>query len=134
MAVKLFGFRIGKEEEHRDSVVSFAPPENDDGAITVAEGGVFGTTIDLEGTAKNEAGLITKYREMVLQPECERAVDDIVNEAIVGDEQETPVKVILDNVDVSSSIKNTITEEFDEITKLLKFNTKIHRSKKNKKS
>ena len=126
MAVKLFGFRIGKEDEHRDSVVSFAPPENDDGSITVAEGGVFGTTIDLEGTAKNEAGLITKYREMVLQPECERAVDDIVNEAIVGDEQESPVKVILDNVDVSSSIKNTITEEFDEITKLLKFNTKAY--------
>ena len=78
MAIQLFGFRIGKEEEQKDSVVSFAPPQNDDGAVTIAEGGVFGTTIDLEGTTKTEGSLITKYREMVLQPECERAVDHIM--------------------------------------------------------
>ena len=110
MALKLFGFRIGKEEQQKPTVVSFAPPENDDGAVTIAEGGVFGTTIDLEGTTKTEAALITKYREMVLQPECERAVDDIVNEAIVGDEQEAPVNIVLDDVEVSASIKDTITE------------------------
>ena len=126
MAIQLFGFRIGKEEEQKDSVVSFAPPQNDDGAVTIAEGGVFGTTIDLEGTTKTEGSLITKYREMVLQPECERAVDDIVNEAIVGDEQEAPVSVVLDDVDVSSGVKNTIIEEFSEIVKLLKFNTKAY--------
>ena len=126
MALKLFGFRIGKEEEQKPTVVAFAPPENDDGAVTIAEGGVFGTTIDLEGTTKTEAALITKYREMVLQPECERAVDDIVNEAIVGDEQEAPVNIVLDEVDVSASIKNTITDEFNELVKLLKFNTKAY--------
>ena len=126
MAIQLFGFRIGKEEEQKDSVVSFAPPQNDDGAVTIAEGGVFGTTIDLEGTTKTEGSLITKYREMVLQPECERAVDDIVNEAIVGDEQEAPVSVVLDDVDVSSGVKNTIIEEFNEVVKLLKFNTKAY--------
>ena len=126
MALKLFGFRIGKEEEQKPTVVSFAPPENDDGAVTIAEGGVFGTTIDLEGTTKTEAALITKYREMVLQPECERAVDDIVNEAIVGDEQEAPVNIVLDDVEVSASIKDTITEEFNELVKLLKFNTKAY--------
>ena len=126
MAIQLFGFRIGKEEEQKDSVVSFAPPQNEDGAVTIAEGGVFGTTIDLEGTTKTEGSLITKYREMVLQPECERAVDDIVNEAIVGDEQEAPVSVVLDDVDVSSGVKNTIIEEFNEVVKLLKFNTKAY--------
>lgn len=67
MAVELFGFRIGKAEEQKDSVISFAPPEPDDGSLTIAQGGVFGTTVDLEGTAKNEAALVTKYREMTLQ-------------------------------------------------------------------
>ena len=60
MAIELFGFRIGKAEEQNDNVVSFAPPEPDDGSLTIAQGGVFGTTIDLEGTAKNESDLITK--------------------------------------------------------------------------
>ena len=73
MALELFGFRIGKADEQKDSIVSFAPPEPDDGSLTIAQGGVFGTTVDLEGTAKNETALITKYREMLLQPECEKS-------------------------------------------------------------
>jgi hypothetical protein len=126
MAIELFGFRIGKVEEQKDSVVSFAPPEPDDGSLTIAQGGVFGTTIDLEGTAKNESALITKYREMLLQPECEKAIDDIVNEAIVGDNKEQSVQIILEDTELPSSIKNKINEEFDNVLSLLNFNTKSY--------
>jgi hypothetical protein len=126
MALELFGFRIGKADEQKDSVVSFAPPEPDDGSLTIAQGGVFGTTIDLEGTAKNESALITKYREMLLQPECEKAIDDIVNEAIVGDNKEQSVQIILEDTELPKSIKTKINEEFDTVLSLLNFNTKSY--------
>ena len=126
MAIELFGFRIGKAEEQNDNIVSFAPPEPDDGSLTIAQGGVFGTTIDLEGTAKDESALITKYREMLLQPECEKAIDDIVNEAIVGDNKEQSVQIILEDTELPTTIKNKINDEFDNVLSLLQFNTKSY--------
>ena len=126
MALELFGLRIGRAEEEKDSVISFAPPEADDGSLTIAQGGVFGTTVDLEGTAKNEAGLVTKYREMTLQPECEKAIDDIVNEAIVGDSKEQSVQIVLDDTELPKNIKDRISEEFDSVLSLLKFQTKSY--------
>ena len=126
MALELFGFRIGKVEEEKDSVLSFAPPEADDGSLTIAQGGVFGTTVDLEGTAKNESGLVTKYREMTLQPECEKAIDDIVNEAIVGDSKEQSVQIVLDDTELPKNIKDRISEEFESVLSLLKFQTKSY--------
>ena len=82
MAIELFGFQLGrKEEELPPTVQSFAPPASMDGALDVNEGGAFGTTVDLDGTSKTEAALITKYREMSRQSECDKAVDDVCNEA-----------------------------------------------------
>jgi len=129
MAIELFGFQIGRkeQEEKPPSVQSFAPPPNDDGAVAVNEGGVFGTTVDLDGTAKNEALLITKYREMAQQPECERAIDDVINEAIVTDDQEQSVQIVLDDVEgMNNTIKERIREEFDEILRLLNFNNRSY--------
>ena len=84
MALELFGFQIGrKEEETPPTVQSFAPPPNSDGALDVNAGGAFGTTVDLEGSAKSETALITRYRDMSQQGECDKAVDDIINEAVV---------------------------------------------------
>ena len=124
MAVNLFGFKIGRDvdEKQLDNLPSFVPPAQDDGSITVAEGGAFGTTVDLDNTVKNEAQLITKYREMAQQPEAERAIDDIVNEAIVGDDIKAPLELVLDDVEQPESIKKKIREEFDYILKLMKFN------------
>ena len=125
MAIQLFGFRIGKQEEELPPTVqSFAPPPSDDGAIAVNEGGAYGTTVDLDGTAKNEAALITKYREMSQQPECERAIDDIVNESIVNNEKDSAVSIVLEEVDQPEQIKERIREEFDYILQLMRFNTK----------
>lgn len=134
MAIELFGFKIGKEDPKQDkpTIKTFAPPENLDGAVTVNEGGVFGTTVDLDGTAKTESALITRYRDMAYQPECEKAIDDIINECIVLDSHENIVDIILDDVDtVSESIKKRIVEEFDEVLDLLNFSSRGYEIFKN---
>ena len=86
MAIKLLGFTIGRDKEEipQERLQAFAPPENIDAALTVqapnVAGGAYGTYLDLEGTVKNEVELITRYREMAMNPEVELAIDDIVNE------------------------------------------------------
>jgi hypothetical protein len=128
MAIELFGFQIGKkEEETKPNVISFAPPPNDDGTLAVAEGGVYGTTVDVNSQAKNEAHLITRYREMAQQPECERAIDDIINETIIGTEQDAPVSIVLDNIEeMGDEIKDLIRSEFDEILSMLNFHNRAY--------
>ena len=123
MAVKLFGFTLGREEEpDKPQIKSFAPPDNQDGSVEMAAGGYYGTYADLEGSAKSETELVTRYREMSLQPECDSAVDDIVNECIIIEENEPAVTINLDNIKFSASIKNKIREEFNNVMNLLDFN------------
>ena len=126
MPVELFGFTIGrtqKQKEQQDRV-SFALPSSDDGSIDVAgtPGGAYATYLDMEGTAKNEADLLLRYRGMALYPEAEIAIDDIVNDAVVADREEAPVSINLENVNISPDIKAKISENFKDILGLLKFN------------
>ena len=133
--MQLFGFTIGKpkDDEQPKTVQSFAPPPSSDGTMDVmqeygaAYGGAFGTALDMDGVAKNEAALITRYRTMAQQPECERAIDDIINEAIVSDEQEPPVSIVLDEIEtMPEQIKEKIRDEFDYILDLLNFNNNAY--------
>lgn len=121
----LFGFRIGKrEEEETNKLVqpSFAPPSNEDGAYTVTSAAHFGmSAIDLDGSAKNEIELITRYREMAMQPEVESAVDDIVNEAIVRDDNGKNIEIVMDNLKQPDKIKKAIEEEFRTVLRLLNY-------------
>jgi len=123
--VSLFGFKIGTTEDaikKAESIPSFVPPTRDDGAVEIAPGGAYGTFVDLEGTAKSEAELTTRYREMSGQPEVDAAVDDIVNEAIVTDFRAAAVEIDLDEAkDIPESIKKRIHEEFDEVMIQLDF-------------
>ena len=123
---KLFGFTIGRDSNQNvsgvDAQQSIVDRASSDGAIEVAEGGVYGTFLDLEGKAKNETDLINKYREMALQPECDAAVKDIINEAIVTDSDEEIVKIQLDKTGLSSSLKASIRKEFEVILERLNFN------------
>ena len=127
---KLFGFQITNEktkdkEGQTDNLVnkekSFALPQNDDGAVTLQTGAYFGTYVDLEGVVRNEIELITRYREMAMQPELETAIDDIVNEAIVMQGHGLPLDINLDELRVPDTIKKKIREEFKHILKLLNF-------------
>ncbi len=121
MAIKLFGFKIGKDEPAQEQVRSFVPPNDDDNAVNIVGGGVYGTYVDLEGTIKSDSELIRKYREMSLQAECDTAIDDIVNEAIVYQPDEYPVQIVLDKLEQPESIKKKIRDEFGHILKLLDF-------------
>ncbi len=124
MAVELFGFRIGKAEDDAKKAVqipSFVPEQKDDGAVEIAPGGAYGTFVDLEGTAKSEAELITRYREMSMNAEVEAAIDDIVNEALVTDQDAEVVRIEMDDLQQSSRIKKKIEEEFQNVLELLDF-------------
>ena len=120
---ELFGFEITRKKDPEAKEVSFVPPAQDDGALTVsATGGMYGTYVDLEGTAKNEAELVTRYRKMSMQPECEHAIDDIVNETIISDPTEKVVDINLDNVELPNNVKKAVKEEFNKVCNLLNIN------------
>jgi len=116
---ELFGFEI--KRKNQEDLGSFVPRQDDDGAVVVAEGGVYGQYVDLEQTSKTEGELVTRYRKMSMQPECENAIDDVINESVVYDPESHVVELNIDNVDVSESIKKTIREEFDTVKDLLDF-------------
>lgn len=117
---ELFGFEIKRKSTDQD-LGSFVNKSDDDGAVVVAEGGVYGQYVDLEQTAKNEGELVTRYRKMSMQPECENAIDDVVNESIVYEPDSHTVEINLDQVEVTDGIKNKIFEEFDTVKDLLDF-------------
>jgi|TARA_R100000081_G_C4810455_1_gene170738 hypothetical protein len=119
----LFGFEIKRES--KDQTASFAPLQLDDGAHNVSTGGMYGTYVDLEGATRTEAELITRYRRMSMQPECDMAIDDIIHEFIVYDERNRIVDINLDMVQgLSASTKKIIQKEFEYVLDLLEFNEK----------
>ena len=123
---KLFGFSIDDDNNLSTSAVSPVPPNNEDGVDHYLTSGFFGSYVDIEGVYKTEFDLIKRYREMALHPECDSAIEDIVNEAIVSDSNDTPVQIDLDNLNASDGIKKNIREEFKTILGLLDFDKKSH--------
>ncbi len=126
MAIKLFGFTLGKKDIVRDEKpeqASFTLPTEaiDDGAVTITQNAHYGTYVDLDGAVRNEIELITRYREMSNHPECDMAIDEIVNEAISHTEKGEVLKIVLDNLKQPESIKKKIIEEFNNIQKMLNF-------------
>jgi len=119
----LFGFEIArkKSEDEQAQQPSFTPPSNEDGALTISSAAYYGTYVDLDGTAKNEVELISRYREMAMQPEIESAIDDIMNEAIVQDDDGKIIEIVLDDLDQPDKIKKAIKEEFHTILRLLNY-------------
>ena len=123
---ELFGFKITRAKEEEGSRDGFTTPSSDDGAIEVSGAGHFASVLDLEGKTKSDDDLIRKYRDIAQQSECDMAVEDIVNEAIVADEADQSVALILEYVPVPENIKVKIREEFDKILSLLYFQNKGH--------
>lgn len=126
--MNLFGFEIKRKED--EALKSFVEKQEDDGATNVTSsgvaGGAYGTFLDVEGTAKTEAELITKYRQMEMHPEVARAIDDIVNEAVVVSEDNKVIEINLDDTKLSDNIKKLVVTEFDEALKLLDFSIRGH--------
>ena len=122
---QLFGFSIKRKEGPKGQ--SPIPPSQDDSITTIA-GGYFGQYVDLDGGAstRNEYQLIRRYRDMALHPEVDTAIDEVVNEAIISDLDDTPVQIELSNLNVGENIKTKIREEFENVKRLLDFDRKSH--------
>ena len=122
--VELLGFQITRAKEDGElkkdgaSKQAFTIPTPDDGTTTISAGGYFGQYLDMEVNAKNDSDLIRRYREVAQNPECDMAIEDIVNEVIVSDERDSPVTLSLDKLDISENIKQKIRNEFDEVLSL----------------
>ena len=122
---ELFGFRITRAD--KGSGDGFTAPPSDDGTLDVISGGGhYASILDLDGRDRNELDLIRRYRDIAQQPECDSAIEDIANEAIVSDERDKAVSLSLDRLQLSNNIKQKIRQEFDEVLRLMDFNAKGH--------
>ena len=126
--LKLFGFELKRaedkqKEEKKKKLQSVVTPTDPDGAgYVTASGSHYGQFIDMDGNqAKDNRQLVLKYRGVAVHPEVDAAIEDIVNEAIVGSENEAPVELNLDNVDAPDNIKKTMIEEFNKVVSMMKF-------------
>jgi len=125
---KLFGFKIQDSEDDRSkkSIVSPVPENQEDSSDFYVASGFYGQYVDIEGVYKSEYDLIKRYREMAIHPEVDSAIEDIINEAIVSDQNDSPVQIDLQNVPASDRLKNIIRQEFKYIKEILDFDKKCH--------
>ena len=123
---KLFGFSIEDESKKSKGIVSPVPQNNEDGADYYLSTGFYGQYVDIEGVFRTEFDIIKRYRDMALHPECDTAIEHVVNEAIVSDQNDSPVEINLDNLSVSDSLRKVIRDEFKGVKDLLDFDSKSH--------
>jgi len=123
---KLFGFSIDDGKSKSPSVISPVPKTNQDGVDNYISSGFYGSYLDIEGVYRTEHDLIRRYREMALHPECDGAIEDVVNEAIVSDLYDSPVEIELSNLNAGDALKKAIREEFKNIKEILDFDRKAH--------
>ena len=130
---KLFGFKIQPEDDDRSkkSIVSPIPENQEDSSDFFVSSGFYGQYVDIEGVYRSEFDLIKRYREMALHPEVDGAIEDVINEAIVSDQNDSPVQIDLSNAPASDKLKKIIREEFKYIKELLDFDKKCHEILKN---
>ena len=128
MAFEIFGFKIERKSQETAgaNVPAFTLPESDDGSMVVSGAGAYGSYLDMDGQYKNEVELILKYREIAQTADCEVAIDNIINEAIVVDDTNPPVQIVLDKTDLTEGIKKKVRGEFETVLDLLNFNNYGH--------
>lgn len=118
--MEIFGYKITRSSGP-PTEKSFVAPTDDGGTDEIKAGGYYGTYLDLDGTASTEQELIRRYRDIAGMADVDTAIEDIVNDAISNLDDEDPVKINLDNVDMSANIKKNIEDEFKEILRVLDF-------------
>jgi len=123
---RLFGFSIDPKKKESPSVISPVPQNNEDGNDNFIASSFYGSYVDIEGVYRSEFDLIKRYREMALHPECDGAIEDVINEAIVSDLYDTPIEIELSNLNASDKLKKAIREEFKTIKDIMDFDKKSH--------
>ncbi len=124
---KLFGFKIqdtGVDKSKK--LISPVPSNEEDKSDYYVQSGFYGQYVDIEGVYKNEQDLVKRYREMALHPECDSAIEDVVNEAIVSDLNDSPVEIELSNLPAGDKLKQIIRDEFKSIKEIMDFDRKAH--------
>ena len=121
---QLFGFEIKRASKEKGEQPSFVLPDMDDGASTVA--GFYSEYLDLNASAKNEYDLVRRYRSASEHPECDFAIEDIINESVNVEPGRETVSIVTDKVPFSSKIRTRIRQEFEQVLRLLDFNNKAH--------
>ncbi len=130
--VELLGFQITRAKEDGElkkdgaSKQAFTIPTPDDGTTTISAGGYFGQYLDMEVNAKNDSDLIRRYREVAQNPECDMAIEDIINEAIVVDDKQEVVRLNVNNIPFSAAVKKRIGEEFENVINYFKDLTTVY--------
>lgn len=119
--MNIFGFEITRGKPPQ-SEKSFVAPSDDGGVQSIRAGGYYGTYLDIEGVANTEAELIKRYRDIAMMADVDAAIEDIVNDSIANLDDEVPLKLDLDNTNLSMSIKNKIHAEFEYVLQLMRFN------------
>ena len=111
--VQLLGFQITRanddKEKPAEAKQAFTVPSPDDGTTTISAGGYYGQYLDMEVTAKNDVDLIKRYREVAQHPECDMAIEDIINESVVVDDNQEVVRLNLNKVPFSTILKKSIS-------------------------
>ena len=123
---KLFGFKIEKDDDQNKNVISPVPQSNEDSSDYYVSSGFYGQYVDIDGVFKSEFELIKRYREMALHPEVDSAIEDIINEAIVSDQNDSPVEIDLENLPASAKLKELIRDEFKTVKEVMNFDQKCH--------
>ena len=123
---ELFGFKIERSSKDSGGETTFSTPTPDDGTIDVAGGGFFGQILDTDGRERTDLDLIRRYRDIAQQAECDTAIEDIINEGIVANENDQAVEITLDRLPYPEKIKRKIRSEFHEVLRLLSFEQKGH--------
>ena len=124
---KLFGFSIENDDEKKKKgIISPVAPNKEDGADYFLSSGFYGQYVDIEGVFKTEFDIVKRYRDMSLHPECDTAIEHVVNEAIVSDMNDSPVEIDLDNLNIGQPLKKVIRNEFKYVKDLLEFDKKSH--------
>jgi len=123
---ELFGFKIQRSAKDSGGETTFSTPTPDDGTIDVAGGGFFGQILDTDGRERTDLDLIRRYRDIAQQAECDTAIEDIINEGIVANQNDVAVEITLDRLPYPEKIKRKIRSEFHEVLRLLSFEQKGH--------
>lgn len=125
--MEIFGFSIKRKSEKKPDIENISTKVSadvDDGStiISTGVGGHFGHYIDISGDSiNNEKELILKYRLIAEQPECDSAINDIINESISFLEDGYPVSLNMDSLEISDKLKDDIRKEFKTVLNLLNF-------------
>jgi hypothetical protein len=122
--MNLFGFEIKRKDPAKE-VGSVVSPSSDDGSTVVnSAAAYYGMVMDVEGIVKNENDLIRRYREISQYGDTDSAIEDIVNESIIS--EDNSIKLNLDKFKASDAIKKKIQDEFVNVMRLLRFNERGH--------